>query len=63
MMKKIICFIVCLISLAMSVYSQKNEHLALTPPMGWNSWNTFCSEINEQLIPFSQDYKKLIFLT
>lgn len=24
--------------------------LKLTPPMGWNSWNTFASNINEQLI-------------
>jgi alpha-galactosidase len=24
--------------------------LALTPPMGWNSWNTFASGISEQLI-------------
>ena len=24
--------------------------LAQTPPMGWNSWNTFGSNINEQLI-------------
>ena len=22
----------------------------LTPPMGWNSWNTFGENINEQLI-------------
>ena len=22
----------------------------LTPPMGWNSWNTFGNNINEQLI-------------
>ena len=21
-----------------------------TPPMGWNSWNTFGADINEQLI-------------
>ena len=24
--------------------------LALTPPMGWNSWNLFASAINEDLI-------------
>ena len=24
--------------------------LAKTPPMGWNSWNTFASDINEQVI-------------
>lgn len=26
------------------------DKLALTPPMGWNSWNTFASAISEQLI-------------
>lgn len=26
------------------------DDLALTPPMGWNSWNTFGEDINEQLI-------------
>ena len=30
--------------------AQKNPNLALTPPMGWNSWNTFACNINEQLI-------------
>src|SRR5512146_3088737 len=24
--------------------------LALTPPMGWNSWNKFACDVNEQLI-------------
>jgi len=27
-----------------------NNGLALTPPMGWNSWNTFRLEINEELV-------------
>lgn len=31
-------------------YSQKMQGLALTPPMGWNSWNTFATNINEQLV-------------
>ncbi len=31
-------------------YGQKFEGLALTPPMGWNSWNTFATDINEQLV-------------
>jgi len=30
--------------------SRKFEGLALTPPMGWNTWNTFGTNINEQLI-------------
>lgn len=29
----------------------KKTHLAPTPPMGWNSWNTFrCDGLNEQLV-------------
>ena len=28
----------------------KYEGLALTPPMGWNTWNTFAANINEDLI-------------
>lgn len=33
-----------------SMSAQKFENLALTPPMGWNSWNTFATEINEKTI-------------
>ncbi|MDQ8204449.1 glycoside hydrolase family 27 protein [Pelagicoccus sp. SDUM812003] len=35
---------------ASSSFAQKFEGLALTPPMGWNSWNTFATNINEELI-------------
>ncbi|MCX7983999.1 MAG: glycoside hydrolase family 27 protein [Bacteroidetes bacterium] len=31
-------------------FSQKFKGLALTPPMGWNSWNTFKCNVDEQLI-------------
>jgi len=27
-----------------------DDGLAQTPPMGWNSWNTFRLEINEELV-------------
>ncbi|NJB72135.1 alpha-galactosidase [Saonia flava] len=30
--------------------SQKFDNLAQTPPMGWNSWNTFATDINEELV-------------
>ena len=30
--------------------AQKFTNLALTPPMGWNSWNTFQTNISEQLV-------------
>ena len=29
--------------------------LAKKPPMGWNSWNTFTSDINEKLIMETAD--------
>lgn len=28
----------------------QNKYLAMTPPMGWNSWNTFTWNINEALV-------------
>lgn len=30
--------------------AQKYENIALTPPMGWNSWNIFGCDINEDMI-------------
>lgn len=32
-----------------------SKTLAFTPPMGWNSWNTFTSDINEELIKGAAD--------
>ena len=29
---------------------QKSEQLALTPPMGWNSWNKFGCNVSEDMI-------------
>jgi alpha-galactosidase len=34
---------------------RKIENLALTPPMGWNSWNKFHCDINESLIRETAD--------
>lgn len=36
--------------ITLSGHAQKWEGLALTPPMGWSSWNRFGEEINENLI-------------
>ena len=33
-----------------NLFAQKFENLAPTPPMGWNSWNTFQTNISEQLV-------------
>jgi len=41
--------------LAFPGVAQKFENLAMTPPMGWNSWNKFNCEINEQIIRDAAD--------
>lgn len=46
-MKKLLCLLVCF---AVPVFAQKWEGIALTPPMGWNSWNTFAQHINEKVV-------------
>ncbi|HEX8922620.1 MAG TPA: glycoside hydrolase family 27 protein, partial [Pyrinomonadaceae bacterium] len=38
-----------------NVYAQKFEQLAMTPPMGWNSWNKFACNVNEALIRETAD--------
>lgn len=44
-----------LAALPLLATAQKFENLAQTPPMGWNSWNKFHCEINEQLIRETAD--------
>lgn len=40
-----------LLSINTNAQSILKKNLALTPPMGWNSWNTFrCDGLNEQLV-------------
>ena len=43
-------FIVAFLFYATVCNGQKFENLALTPPMGWNSWNTFQTNISEDLV-------------
>lgn len=52
-MKKIIKLIV-FISFPLC-FAQKFENVALNPPMGWNSWNTFEVNINEDLVKKTAD--------
>ena len=47
-MKKIIILFTILITY--SINAQKFKGLAETPPLGWNSWNTFATDINEDLV-------------
>jgi alpha-galactosidase len=47
-MKKLLCLILCVLPVA--AFAQKFKGLAPTPPMGWNSWNTFAGDINEVVV-------------
>ena len=49
MMRKF-SILLLIVILSANVFAQKAKDLALTPPMGWNSWNTFGTDINEQLV-------------
>ncbi|MET3021015.1 hypothetical protein [Flavobacterium hydatis] len=35
--------------------AQKLDNLVLKPPMGWNSWNTFHTDINEKMVMETAD--------
>jgi len=48
-MRKLSILVFCIMFTQVG-FSQKYEGLAETPPMGWNSWNTFATDINEELI-------------
>jgi len=52
-MKRILLTLTCVAGL--SAHGQKFDQLALTPQMGWNSWNKFADKINEQLIRETAD--------
>ncbi|MGC8824327.1 MAG: glycoside hydrolase family 27 protein [Bacteroidales bacterium] len=47
---KLKLIIIVLASLNIGLFGQKYTELAMTPPMGWNSWNRFGCNINEQII-------------
>ncbi len=42
--------LIVFVKLVVPVRAQKFGGIALTPPMGWNSWNKFGPNINEQMI-------------
>jgi alpha-galactosidase len=50
MKKRVILFWAVLFAVSFSALGQEKQSLALTPPMGWNSWNTFGTHINEKLV-------------
>ncbi len=49
-MKKSIVIISILLFCLTGLFAQKTQNLALTPPMGWNSWNKFGCDVSEKLI-------------
>lgn len=53
MINKATIFLMLIIS--SGLYGQKYEGLALTPPMGWNSWNHFACDVDEKLIRETTD--------
>ncbi len=48
-------WIIILTLIVTQIHAQKFEGLALTPPMGWNSWNTFQTNISEELVKQTAD--------
>ena len=48
-MKLKFLFALLIVSCA-KLYAQKYAGLAMTPPMGWNSWNTFQTKISDSLV-------------
>ncbi len=49
-MKRITIVLILSMMCLTQVYGQKFQGLAKTPPMGWNSWNIFQTNINEKVI-------------
>lgn len=49
-MKKAFLIVGALVIISSGVKAQKFENLALTPPMGWNSWNHFACDVSEDMI-------------
>lgn len=48
-------FAAAFLTLPAAAQAQKAEGLALTPPMGWNSWNHYGCDIDETLIKSTAD--------
>lgn len=52
-MKRII--VVFFVLTSMFASAQKFQDLAMTPPMGWNSWNKFACDVSEKLLKETAD--------
>lgn len=49
-MKTFFLLLICISLVLPSSFSQSGKEIALTPPMGWNSWNKFGCNVSEKLI-------------
>ena len=54
-MKKLFLTLFAVILFCPLLHAQKFDGLALTPPMGWNSWNKFACDVNEALLRETAD--------
>ena len=54
-MKKLSYLVASVFLAAAAARADKFEGLALTPPMGWNTWNTFAGDCNEALVRETAD--------
>jgi len=54
-MKRLSCLLACAALTTSVALADKFEGLALTPPMGWNTWNTFAGDCNEVLVRQTAD--------
>ncbi|MGN6601404.1 MAG: glycoside hydrolase family 27 protein [Ginsengibacter sp.] len=54
-MKNRLLLIITTLFFFSTINAQKFAGLAMTPPMGWNSWNTFQTNINEKLVKETAD--------
>jgi alpha-galactosidase len=55
MMKRVLAAIACTMTAFLAAMPAQGQDLAPTPPMGWNSWNTFQTRIDEHLIESTAD--------
>jgi alpha-galactosidase len=53
-MRKLI-YLILLGMFVLSASAQKFESIAMTPPMGWNSWNRFGCNVSEKLLMETAD--------
>jgi len=48
-------FVVIAAALVLTVQPSRAQDVALTPPMGWNSWNYFADKVNDQAVRTAAD--------